>query len=399
MVNGEPVYDVEITTNRPDAMSIFGVAREASVILPHFGIPAKLVDDPYAMDTKLEIKHLRPTESKPIHIETDSILNPRWTSIILDNVYVTDSPTWLQELLTKAGIRSINTVVDVTNYLMRAFGQPCHAFDYDRIEKKKGIPWMKLRASKKGETLKTLDSKTHKLAGDDIVIEDGTGKLMDLCGIMGGESSSITKTTKTIILFVQTYEPVHIRKTMMKLSHRTDAGSLFEKGTDSELVLPVILLGIELLQDIAGGKIASPLLDIYPKPYTPLTVSCTHTKLDTYVGKALDTTIIKEILQNLMLHPTITDKIIKVTVPSFRKDIQIDVDIIEEITRIYGYHNIPNRLPEGEMPSVTPNPILAWEQDIKIRLRDWGYTELITYSMISEKVMDILNSIKRLHTK
>ncbi len=384
----DPVYDVEITTNRPDAMSVFGIAREASVILPRFGIKAELIDDPHKIDTKLETKHLRPTDIKQIHIETNSDLNPRWTSIIVDNVYATDSPIWLQDLLNKAGVRPINTIVDVTNYLMIAFGQPCHAFDYDRIGKKNGIPWMKLRASKKGEKLKTLDGKSHTLWEDDIVIEDGTGKLMDLCGIMGGESSSITNNTKTIVLFTQNYEPVHIRKTMMKLSHRTDAGSLFEKGIDSELVLPALLLGIELLQEIAGGKIASLITDIYPKPYKPITILCTRTKLNTYLGTSLETKQIKDILVSLGLMPTIKDSTIEVIVPSFRRDIEIDVDIIEEVARIYGYHTIKNRLPDGEMPVVIENPTLHWEEEIKVRLRDWGYTETYTYSMLSKQQMD-----------
>lgn len=388
---GDTVYDIEITTNRPDAMSVFGVAREASVILPRFGIKAELINDPYKIDIKLETKHLRPAEVKPIHIETDSLLNPRWTSIILDNVYATDSPKWLQELLTKAGIRPINTIVDVTNYLMIGFGQPCHAFDYDRIGKKKGVPWMKLRASKKGEKLKTLDNKIHTLAGDDIVIEDGTGKLMDLCGIMGGANSSITKDTKTIVLFTQTYEPIHIRKTMMKLSHRTDAGSLFEKGIDSELVLPALLLGIELLQEIAGGKIASPITDIYPKPYKPNTVSCKRSKLDTYIGIKLESKQIKEILTNLGFTPKVLDKDLSVTVPSYRRDIQIDVDIIEEVARIYGYHNITSTLPDSAPPVVIPDPHLSWEEELKIRLRDWGYTETYSYSMISKRLLDEWN--------
>lgn len=397
---GEPVYDIEITTNRPDAMSVFGVAREASVILPRFGIKAELLDDPYLLDTKLEKKHVRPTDNKPIHIETDSVLNPRWTSIVLDNVYATDSPEWLQKLLTNAGIRPINTIVDVTNYLMIGFGQPSHAFDYDRIGKKNDIPWMKLRASKKGETLKTLDGKSHTLSGDDIVIEDGTGKLMDLCGIMGGESSSITKDTKTIVLFVQVYEPVHIRKTMMKLSHRTDAGSLFEKGMDTELVMPALLLGIDILQEIAGGKIASPITDIYPKPYKPVTVTCTRAKLTTYLGVSLETKKIKDILVCLGLKPTITDTSIKVVVPSYRRDIEIDVDVIEEVARIYGYHAILPKLPDSAPPAKSStDQTLAREYDIKIHLRDWGYTETYTYSMLSQKETDLFNiSTKKLYT-
>jgi phenylalanyl-tRNA synthetase beta chain len=378
--SGEPVYDIEITTNRPDAMSVFGVAREASVILPRFGIAATLLHDPYTTKNTLP----KPTAEKKLTITTDAQLNPRWTSIIISNVTVQDSPMWLKDWLTKTGIRPINTVVDVTNYLMRAYGQPAHAFDYDRISGHT----MKLRASKKGEKLTTLDGKTHTLPGDDIVIEDGTGKLIDLCGIMGGENSSITDTTKTVILFLQTYDPSHIRKTSMKLGHRTDAAGLFEKGVDSELVMPALVTGAKLLMDIAGGAIASKIYDLYPKPYTPYTVSAKREKVDSYVGSQLSDKEISSILTSLGFTTKVTKQTISVTVPSFRRDVTIDVDIIEEIARIHGYFNIDNRLPQGEMPSTIPSPVLKWEEDIKLRLRDWGFTELVTYSMISEKIME-----------
>lgn len=387
--SGEPVYEIEITTNRPDSMSVFGVAREASVILPRFGIAAELINDPYKNRTKAAVK-----PGKKLSITTDPILNPRWTSVIMTNIKVTESPKWLMSWLTQTGIRPINTIVDVTNYLMRAYGQPAHAFDYDRIGKKNGVPTMKLRASRKGEKLTTLDGKTHTLPGDDIVIEDGAGHLIDLCGIMGGANSSIADDTTAIILFLQTYEPTHIRKTSMKLAHRTEAAGLFEKGVDSELVMPALLEGMRLIKEIAGGEVASTIYDLYPHPYKPHTVSVQRNKVDSYIGTQLPDKEIITILSSLGFKPTITKIEIAVKVPSFRRDVEIDVDIIEEIARIYGYHRIVNKLPEGQIPVVIPDPELQWEEEVKLRLRDWGFTELMTYSMITEKQLEVFGSDK-----
>lgn len=376
---GEPVYDIEITTNRPDAMSVLGVAREASVILPRFGIAATLLDDPYKDNRKMPSSR---TSRFPLYISTDPVLNPRWTSVVMSGVKVQKSPKWLVDWLTKTGIRPINTIIDITNYLMRAYGQPAHAFDYDAIAKH----IMKLRVSKKGEKLTTLDGKTHILPGSDIVIEDGSGSLIDLCGIMGGENSSIKDSTTNVILFLQTYEPVHIRKTSMKLAHRTEAAGLFEKGIDTQLVMPTFLKGIELMEKIAGGT-QNQIQDIYLHPYKPYQAVVSRKKTDAYIGSSIPDKEIVSILTSLGFKPTITQQEITVTVPSWRRDVTIDVDIIEEIARIYGYHRIVNKLPEGEPPMTIPDPALTWEEEVKIRLRDWGYTELYTYSMISQQQM------------
>jgi phenylalanyl-tRNA synthetase beta chain len=264
---------------------------------------------------------------------------------------------------------------------------------------------MILRASKKGERITTLDGKTHTLPGDDIVIEDGSGRLIDLCGIMGAQNSSVKSTTKTIVLFMQTYEPSRIRKTSMFLAHRTEAAGLFEKGLDQELVLPSILKGIDLIGQFAGGNVASKIYDIYPKPYKPYVVRVTKEKLTSYLGVSLSDKDIINILTPLGFsaltgfHPvkkqggTLTE--ISVRIPSFRQDVTIDVDIIEEVARIYGYHNIKPKLPSTEPPSTISDPILTWEEEIKIRLRDWGYTETYTYSMISEELMDAFNLDKK----
>ena len=390
--SGEPIYDVEITTNRPDAMSVVGVAREAAAILPRFGIAAKLKNDPYQL--RLKTQDLRLKTSKKLMIKTDPTLNPRWTSVVIDKIKVGPSPAWLQKRLEATGIRALNNIVDVTNYIMRAYGQPVHAFDYDQILPKGGVPTMLLRASSKGERVITLDGKTHILPGNDIVIEDGSGRLIDLCGIMGAQNSSIKSTTKTIVLFMQTYDPTHIRKTSMSLAHRTEAAGLFEKGLDPQLVMPSILKGIELISQVAGGHVASKLYDIYPKPYKPSTVSLARTKSDAYIGKYLADKEIIDILKPLGFQTKVTKEEITVSVPSFRRDVTIDVDIIEELARIYGYHNISSSLPDTAPPVVMPDPALAWEEEIKMRLRDWGYTETYTYSMISEELMDIFGMDK-----
>ena len=380
------VYNIEVTGNRPDAMSVSGIAREAAAILPQFSIPATYINDPYTIrPKKLPSKKYTHT----LQATVDSSVCPRFTAMVLTNITVGPSPAWLQTFLEKSGIRSINTVVDITNYLMRAYGQPCHAFDFSKIKKEKGSAIMNLRLSHKGETLQTLDGKTHTLPGNDIVIEDRDGDLIDLCGIMGGYSSQIDEKTTEVLLFVQTYDPSHIRKTSMALSHRTEASGLFEKGLDTELVLPTITKGIELLQSLCGGTIASPLYDIYPDPYTPRHVSVSFAKIQTYLGLLPEIKNIKTLLETLGFGVTHTKDTLTVSVPSFRRDVSIDVDVIEEIARMYGYHNLPTNLPDTEPPMIIEDPYLSFEGMIKKTLKGWGYTETYTYSMISEKLMDI----------
>lgn len=381
--NGETVYDVEITGNRPDAMSVAGIAREAAAILPRFGIAATFLNNPYDIKSKVESRKLK--VEKKLCIKTDPKLNPRWSSVVLSNVRVGPSPNKLKKLLEATGIRSVNNVVDITNYLMRSYGQPAHAFDYDEIRGGKMI----LRASRKGEKIVTLDGKAHVLPGGDIVIQDGDNRLIDLCGIMGGYNSSIKNSTTNVVLFTQTYNPVNIRRTSMALAHRTDAASLFEKGPDSELVLPTLMRGIALMEEMTGAHVVSHVYDIYPSPYTPYTVSVSEKKLTAYIGEELPN--IEKILAPLGFRTKKDASTISVTVPSFRRDIALDVDVIEEVARMFGYHNIATHLPASEPPVVLPDPQLFREQEIKIRLRDWGYTELSTYSMISEKLMDMFN--------
>jgi len=220
-------------------------------------------------------------------------------------------------------------------------------------------------------------------------MEDGDGNLIDLCGIMGGKNSSVSDTTKRVVLFLQTYNASNVRKTSMHLAHRTEASSLFEKNLDTELVTPVFALSIKLMEELTGGVVASAVTDISASPWSAPVVTVKRKKVDTYIGSHLSDKEIKQILTALGGKVTVTDEQITFTPPSYRRDITIDVDIIEELARIYGYHTIQGKLPETETPAtVYEDPILSMEQLIKTKLSDWGYTETYTYSMISDELMD-----------
>lgn len=262
-VGKDIAYDVEVTTNRVDMASHYGIAREASAILPQFKVAALL--QPLKSSSK------QPLVNKVDYLDAtvDHKLCFRFSTVLIRNVKLKDSPKWLQDRLIAAGLRSINNIVDISNYLMLDIGQPVHTFDYDKILGAKMI----LRSSKKDENIKTLDGQEHELPGGDIVIEDGQGRLIDLCGIMGGELSAIDEETKNVLLFVQTYNPVNIRKTSMSLGKRSDAAALFEKGLDPEQVEITIRRGIDMFIELTGGKPEKEILDLYPNPYQPKTVS------------------------------------------------------------------------------------------------------------------------------
>ncbi|MEK7163747.1 MAG: phenylalanine--tRNA ligase beta subunit-related protein, partial [Patescibacteria group bacterium] len=253
-------------------------------------------------------------------------------------------------------------------YLMLEMGQPVHTFDYDKISGHKMI----LRESKKGEKITTLDNKEFNLPGGDIVIEDGSEKLIDLCGIMGGHNSAVDENTKNVLLFVQVYEPTHIRKTSMGLAHRTSAAILFEKGLSTENVLPTLQKGIKMF---GGTKEA--VLDILNVKEEIKIVKLK--KLD--LGIEIKQIEIKNILNSLGFQV----KGSQVTVPWWRKpDINISEDLAEEVARIYGYHNLPSVLMSGPLPKPHYDKTFYWESKIKSALSHWGFTESYTYSLVDK---------------
>ena len=374
-----PVHSVEVTTNRIDSASILGIAREASAILPRFDIKAKL-----ELPT---IRSKQPLKKRVNYLDAivDHKLCKRFSAVLVRGVKVEASPKWLQEKLEDSDVRPINNVVDISNYIMLELGQPTHTFDYDKIKNSK----MVLRESKEDEELVTLDGKKHKLPGRDIVIEDGSGSLIDLAGIMGGEASAIDENTKNVLLFVQHYDPVRIRKTSMTLAHRTLAASLFEKNLDAEGIEFATRRGIDLLEELTGGKAEKEILDLYPEPYKEKEISLTYEFIVSRLGVEVPKEEVINCLETLGFTVEWAGENLEVAIPSFRaNDVDIPEDIVEEVARIYGYHNIPSVLMSGALPEKLEESPFDFERKVKQTLKALGGVEVYTLSLVSKEQIE-----------
>jgi len=374
------VYDIEITTNRIDSVSVYGIAREAAAILPRFGVTAKL-------------KRIKPFSSEFRFVKKVNYLNPvvnpelckRFCAVLIKNVKIGDSPEKIKMRLESTGVRAINNIVDISNYIMLELGQPVHTFDYDKIKGSKMI----LRESKKGEKITTLDEKIFTLKGNDIVIEDGEGRLIDLAGVMGGALSAVDENTKNVLLFVQTYDAVRIRKTSMGLAQRTIAATIFEKGTDPELVTPAILKGIELFKSLCHGEAEKEIIDLYPAPFKPKKISLDLEFIEKRLGITISKKEISDYLTSLDFETDWHGNNLEVQVPSFRsQDVLEPEDIVEEIARIYGYHNLPSEVMTGKLTGRSTSPKFAFEEKVKNYLSGWGGCEVYTLSLISKDFVD-----------
>lgn len=373
------IYDIEVTTNRPDLMSVVGLAREASAVLPQSGIDATFVAP------KIQIPE-KSVERTPLTIISNEKYVNRICAAVME-VKVGRSPAEVTERLETSDIRSLNNLIDITNYVMRTIGHPVHVFDYDRLPNHT----IRLREAKKGETITTLDGKTHTLPGGDIIADDGDKTIIDLISIMGLENSVVTDETKRIVLFIDNVDPHKIRKTSMSLGIRTEAAQMNEKGIDPELAMDALLFGVQLLKEYAGGKLIAPIIDIYPQPYKPLRVAVTLEKIQQVIGVPITLKESESILEKLGFKVKVSAQTLEATVPSFRaSDIAIAEDLVEEIARVYGYHNLPSSLPpmsNSEVFSFGTHPYY-WESRIKRALKYWGFTEIYSYPMVSEEMYE-----------
>jgi len=375
----DSIYEIEITSNRADCLSVYGIARELKTILPRFNIEAEIKEPAEAKDNLSTIK--KPTPLK-VKITKDDLC-PRFTALIFDNIKIKPSPKTIQERLEKVGIRALNNVIDISNYLMVELGQPMHTFDYDKIKKEQMI----LREAKKGESITTIDGQKRNLPKGAIVIEDGGKRLIDLCGIMGGKNSEVDEKTKRVLLFIQTYNPVKIRQVCQKLAFRTEASSRFEKGIDPDGVMPAMKRAIKMFKDNCQASIASNLIDLYSNPVKLKTISLSKDRLKEVTGIEIRLEEAQKILDNLGFKNKVKQNQIKALVPHWRyEDINIPEDLIEEVIRIYGYDNIPNRLFSGSPPEEEKNNFL-WQSKIKNILKASSFKEIYNYSMVSPNLL------------
>lgn len=378
--NNDYLYSIEVTTNRVDSFSVYGIAKEASAILPRFKIPAKLKSV-----RSVNNDHKFVSQVDYLKAVVDPKLCYRFTAVLIKDVKTGPSPDWMKNRLEASGVRSINNVVDVSNYIMLTLGQPIHTFDYDKIIDKKMI----VRLSKPGEKITTLDKKEFKLQGGDIVIEDGGGRLIDLAGIMGGDLSKVDDSTKNVLLFVQTYNPVYIRKTSMALAQRSIAASIFEKGADTELVNQGMIMGIDLFKKITKGVAEREIIDIYPNPPKPKKVLTSLDFIQKRLGCPITKSEVASYLNSLDFKISWEKLKLEVTIPSFRSnDLSIEEDVVEEVARIYGYHNLPSVLMGGHLPGEPTDPIFEFENAIKNILKGFGGIEVYTLSLVSADMTD-----------
>ncbi len=371
------VYDLEVTTNRPDLMSVVGIARETATVLEQNGIEARFILPKLA----------KPQTPKKdlIEMKNDPKLVNRLLAVVMD-VRVGESPKEIRQRLEASGTRSLNNVIDVTNYVMKTIGHPTHVFDFDRLNTKTLI----IQEAVKGEVIETLDDKNYSLSGGEIVAVNDSNEIVDLLGIMGLKNSVVTDKTKRILYFINNDKPKKIRKASMSLGIRTEAAVVNEKDVDAETAYEALLLGIKLFQEVADGQIASEIIDIYPNKVEKHSVEVSLEKINKIIGIEIDPAKTLKALSNLGFKTQIAHGKIKVEVPSFRAaDIKIEEDLIEEIARIHGYHNLPSILPPQTeiIPHKFDNPFY-WEQRVKTAMKYWGFTEAYTYSMVSEGLFE-----------
>lgn len=375
-VGDEPILEIEITPNRPDCLSILGIAREVAAIT---GSKIKL--------PKAEIPEAE--EKLEIEIVNDFKLCPRYTALIIDGIQVKPSPTFIQERLKKIGLRPINNLVDITNYVMFETGNPLHVFDYDKITPKKLLTLK----SKGGEKFESVDEICYVLPRDAIIIKDSEERVIDLCGLKGGLNTGISEQTKTVFLHAPIYNPILIRRTSQALSLRSDASAIFERGANPGGTFNTLKRATSLILKYAGGKITSEIIDLKKEKFVPWTIKLRHPKLEKILGIKINPPKVKEILEslglNLKLKTSNSQLSYNVTIPTHRGDLKIEEDLIEEVARIYGYNNFPKSLPIGEAPT-EKIPFLknfSLEEKVKQILAGAGYTEIYTYSLISKKAL------------
>lgn len=373
-VDGDKILDLDLTPNRGDCLGLINLAREVAaltgtrVILPEIKIRESADDINSYIRVKIK----------------DPDLCRRYAARVVKNVKIAPSPEWMQEALIHSGIRPINNVVDVTNYVMLETNQPLHAFDYSLLEGDKRIV---VRRAMDGEQFTTLDDVERHLGSSMLVITDGT-RPVALAGIMGGQNTEISETTTTVLLESANFDPVNTRRTSRQLALRSDSSIRFEKGVDINGTIFALDRAAQLIQELAGGEVVSGVCDIYPHPQSPLTISLRPKRVNELLGTNLSTDDIIDYLQRLSLEvkKSETNDTLQVVAPTYRPDLQIEEDLIEEVARLHGYNLIPSQLPGGASTGgLTPY------QAFQVRTRNTiasSMKEVINYSFINKEMFD-----------
>lgn len=377
-IDGESVYDIEVTTNRVDSMSVRGIAREAAVILSQAGHPSSLKHIAFPDISTSEKKLPLPT------IRNDEKLCKRIMCIVIEIPEKMDSPSHIQKRLKQIDQNTHDAVIDITNYITHELGHPCHAFDYDKIMRLGGV--IQVERIEKGKKFTTLDGMSYTTVGGEVVYTNDKGEIIDLPGIKGTANTAMSDDTKRVLFWIESVDPKSVRFGSMTHAIRTVAAQLNEKNIDPHLAEDVFRFGVSLLTTFAHGTVCSELYDFYPHPIHPKPVTVSLEKISTYLGIQLPPRKIDTILTHLGCQVEYANESFHVIPPTFRSDLEIDVDIIEEVARIYGYHNLPSVLMPTAIPTDRPTTEnFRMEHECKQFLATVGALEVYTYSLIDEK--------------
>jgi phenylalanyl-tRNA synthetase beta chain len=374
---GDVILDLDITPNRPDCLSVIGIAWEIAALT---GQKVRLPKDDYDESTT--------TIDSQIAVEiADPDLCPRYSASLVRGIKIGSSPPWMQQRLIAAGMRPINNIVDITNYVMLEYGEPLHAFDYNQVRGQKII----VRRAEKGEVMVTLDGNKRALAPDMLVIAD-TERAVALAGVMGGYDSEVTEDTTAIFLEAASFNPASIYETGHSLGLPSEARLRFERGISSGVTIPALKRATQLLVEIGGGQAAKGFIDNYPgeKKVEPIKLRASESKR--LLGVEFSVKQMKDTLVALGFEVKAGGSTeLLASVPYWRSDISLEEDLIEEVARIIGYDEIPITMLSQPVPRQAPSPMLKLKPQVSRILADYGFQEVITFSMMGGEALNKLS--------
>lgn len=372
----DEIFEIGLTPNRTDAMSHYGVARDLNAFLVSNNMHSEFEK------VSSEVLETEGTHSFSVDIENEELI-PRYLGAVIENVVVEESPVWLQNRLKSIGVSPINNVVDITNYILHGYGQPLHAFDADKISGQK----IKVGVVDAGTRLTTLDGVERTLNGSEIVVKDGQNKPLAIAGVLGGATSGVNSETINIFLEGAYFNPVAVRKSAKYHGLNTDASFRFERGIDPNNVKTAITHAIKMITDIAGGRLVGDIIEHYPNKIEDHYVILRFSKIDQILGMKIHRDKIKEILKSLDIKVLneITNGV-EISVPAYRADVTREIDVIEEILRIYGY----NKVDATNKIAFTPIKLYldnqeALENSWARTLQSNGFYEVMNNSLTAEK--------------
>ena len=367
------IFEYEITSNRADCHSVNGIAREVAATFKKKYHPIEITETGNDEDVQDYVN---------VTVENFELC-PRFLARAIKNVKIAPSPKWLQIRLASVGIRPINNMVDITNYVMEEFGQPMHAYDLEKIADQHII----VKTANKGDTFVTLDGQEHPL-DDEILMICDSEKAIGIAGIMGGENSMITDDVTTMVLEVANFDGVSIRKSSKKVGFRTDASGKFEKGLDPHNALAAMNRACQLIEEIGAGEIVGGIVDVHQSLPSPHKIPLNVDKINALLGIHLSKEEMIQLLEPIELIYDDSDNTI--IVPTFRQDMERWADLAEEVARFYGYDKIPVTLPEGEATTGRLPFKLKVEQIVRTVAEHAGFSESLSYSFESPKIYDKL---------